>query len=76
VIPFVRYQWFDGGKKHELDARYYEVRDWELGVEWQPIPAFELTAQYTVSDRLTRDKAKPNNDQSGNLLRLQAQFNY
>jgi phosphate-selective porin len=76
VIPFVRYQKYDGGKKHEQDARYYEVRDWEVGVEWQPIPAFELTAEYTISDRLTRDGTKPNNDQSGNLLRLQAQFNY
>ncbi len=76
VTPFVRYQRYEGGKKHELDARYYDVKDWEFGVEWQPIPAFELTADYTMSDRLTRDAAKPNNDQSGNLLRLQVQFNY
>lgn len=76
VIPFIRYQRYDGGKKHEQDARYYEVRDWEIGAEWQLNPAVEFTAEYTISDRLTRDAAKPNNDQSGNLLRLQAQFNY
>jgi phosphate-selective porin len=76
TTPFVRYQKYDGGKKHEQDARYYEVRDWELGVEWQPVPAFELTAEYVISDRLTRDASKTNNDQSGNLVRLQAQFNY
>jgi phosphate-selective porin len=76
ITPFVRYQKFDGGKKQEQDARYYQLRDWEFGVEWQPFPAFELTAEYTISDRLTRDAAKPNNDQSGNLVRIQAQFNY
>jgi hypothetical protein len=32
-FPFVRYQMYDGGKKHELDARSYRVNDIEFGVE-------------------------------------------
>jgi phosphate-selective porin len=76
VQPFVRYQDYQGGKKMELDARRYEVHELELGVEWLPIPNFELTALYAISDRLTRDAARPTNDQAGRFLRLQAQFNY
>ena len=75
-MPFVRGHYFHGGKKHELDARSYRVREYEVGVEWQPVSAFELTAMYTISSRKLSDAAKPGNLQTGNLLRLQAQFNY
>lgn len=74
--PFVRYQFFDGGKKHELDARSYRVRDLEIGLEWQPHKNFELNATYTISSRRYEDRALPINRQSGNLLRLQLQINY
>jgi hypothetical protein len=76
LIPFARAQRFDGGKKAETDARSYQVRELELGAEWLPTPAFELTAMYTISRRRFEDAANPNNLQKGQLLRLQAQFNY
>jgi hypothetical protein len=76
VLPFVRYQFYDGGKKHELDARSYTVRDLEIGVEWQPWKAFEFVATYTMSNRRYEDHVKPQNDQEGNLLRLQFQVNF
>jgi hypothetical protein len=76
LIPFARAQYYKGGKKHELDARRYVVREYEAGVEWQPFSAFELVAMYTMSDRTFEDGAKVSNRQKGNLLRLQAQFNY
>lgn len=75
-IPFARAQYYQGGKKHELDARRYVVREYEAGIEWQPFSAFELVAMYTASDRTFEDGAKVSNRQKGNLLRLQAQFNY
>lgn len=31
-LPFVRYQYYNGGKKHEMDARSYLVWDWEVGM--------------------------------------------
>lgn len=74
--PFVRSQFYRGGRKIELDARSAVVREHELGVEWLPIPALELTAQYTISDRVSRDGAAPDARYKGRLLRLQAQFNY
>jgi hypothetical protein len=76
IIPFVRYQSYQGGKKHELDARSYDVKEAEIGIEWQPIKQFEFVAMYTISERRFEDSKKPVNIQEGNLLRLQVQFNY
>jgi hypothetical protein len=76
LTPFVRYQYFDGGKKHELDARSYEVSDLEIGLEWQPVKAMEINCTYTISDRTYEDAANRDNHQKGNLLRIQVQFNY
>ena len=71
LIPFVRYQKYDGGKKHELDARSYEVEELEIGAEWQPNKNFELVVMYTMSSRRYEDYANQNNYQRGNLLRIQ-----
>lgn len=76
IYPFAKFQYYDGGKKYEKDARSYVVRDYEIGVEWQPFKAFELTAEYVIADRTFEDSALPINRQQGNLLRLQAQFNF
>jgi Phosphate-selective porin O and P len=76
VIPFYRYQFYDGGKKQELDARSYVVSDHEIGVEYTPFSAVEITAMYVISSRRFEDFAKQDNLQTGNSLRLQLQFNY
>lgn len=76
IIPFGRYHYYQGGKKHELDARSYEVNELEIGVEWQPNKNFELVAMYTISERRFEDHKLSNNFQTGNLLRLQAQLNF
>ena len=76
VTPFVRAQTYRGGKKLETDARRYDVEEVEGGVEWLPIPAFELTASYVSSDRRFEDAATVGRQESGRFLRLQAQFNY
>lgn len=76
LIPFVKYQYYQGGKKHENDARRYIVKDFEIGAEWQPLENFEFVAIYTISDRTFEDSLLPTNHQKGNLLRLQAQLNF
>lgn len=76
LIPFVRYQYYDGGKKHELDARSYTVNELEFGAEWQVNKNFELVVNYTMSRRRFEDFAKQDNYQIGNLLRIQAQVNF
>lgn len=75
-IPFVRLHNYDGGKKHELDARSYRVRESEIGLEWQPTKNFELVTQYTLASRRAEDFVRQDNLQKGGLLRLQAQLNF
>jgi hypothetical protein len=76
MIPFVRVQHYEGGKKHELDARSYRVNETEIGVEWQPNKNFELVAMYTMSTRRSEDFKLQENLQSGSMVRLQAQVNF
>jgi Phosphate-selective porin O and P len=76
LIPFVRYQVYHGGKKHELDARSYDVQDLEIGAEWQMTKYFELVVMYTMSSRRFEDFVNQDNYQRGNLLRIQAQVNF
>ncbi len=75
-IPFTRVQYYSGGKKHELDARSYQVNETEIGAEWQFNKNFELVAMYTISTRRFEDFKNKENLQSGSLLRLQAQLNF
>jgi len=74
--PFVRLQYYDGGKKHELDARSYTVKDAEIGIEWHPLPNFEFLVEYTFSDRRYEDFENPINHQKGKLMRIQAQLKF
>lgn len=74
--PFSRVQQYHGGKKHELDARRYQVKEIETGLEWQLNKNFEFTASYVISKRRFEDSKLKNNLQSGNFLRLQAQLNF
>ncbi|MEO7363208.1 MAG: porin [Gemmatimonadaceae bacterium] len=77
VQPFVRWQYYAGGKKLELDARRYEVHELEGGIEWLPTSALELTVDYVRGNRVTADGASLLlNRQKGGFLRLQAQVNY
>lgn len=75
IYPFTRVQYYEGGKKHEKDARSYKVNELELGIEWLPVKEFELVVMYTISSRKYEDFVLRNNFQQGNLLRIQAQVN-
>ncbi|HNM26887.1 MAG TPA: porin, partial [Saprospiraceae bacterium] len=74
-MPFVRYQTYDGAKKHETDARMYAVQETEIGVEWQVNKNLELTLAYMISHRKYQD-LNTDYDERGQLLRVQVQANY
>lgn len=76
LFPFTRIQQYEGGKKHELDARSYNVKEMETGIEWQINKNFEFTTSYVLSERRFEDAKAKNNLQKGNFLRLQAQINF
>jgi hypothetical protein len=74
-IPYYRFQTYDGGKKQEVDARFYHVQEHELGIEWQVNKNMELTLAYVMSHRQYQNY-KSNYDESGHLLRIQVQASY
>jgi Phosphate-selective porin O and P len=76
VMPFLKMQYYDGGKKHERDAASYLVYETEIGAEWLLNKNLELTALYSIGDRTISNAANQLNRQHGNRLRLQAQFNF
>jgi hypothetical protein len=75
-LPYARAQRYDGGKKFETDARHHRVRELVAGVEWQPLPSVELTAEYLTGTRRFEDLEQPDNEQAGRVLRLQAQLSF
>jgi hypothetical protein len=72
--PYVRGSMYDGGKKQYANAPHYQIRELELGFEWQILKAFELVAAYMIAER-TSDKY-PYRLENGHVTRLQAQINY
>ena len=62
--------------KNAKIRKRYNVREFEIGGEWQVNKNFELVVNYTISNRQYEDFVKQDNYQTGNLLRIQAQVNF
>jgi hypothetical protein len=80
LYPYVRWQRYQGGKKAELDARAYDTKELEAGLEFLWVRAVEFTAAFVhgtrafaASDLPEANRMKP---QEANFVRLQVQFNY
>jgi phosphate-selective porin len=87
VIPFVKWQYFDGYSKAEDNSAQNKVNDWELGAEWQIAPEVELVAYYHHMNRsnLVTGGASGTTNPSGkddyarfkaDALRVQLQYNF
>jgi phosphate-selective porin/polyhydroxyalkanoate synthesis regulator phasin len=83
VIPFVKWQYFDGYNKAEVNAPRNKVNDWEIGAEWQIAPEVELVAQYHIMKRTNMTTGGAFNALEGSYrtfdaqaLRLQLQYNF
>jgi hypothetical protein len=75
-FPYARWQYYDGGKKNELDARYYLIKETEIGIQCAVLRGLTMTAAYMFGDRTFEDALVRENHQKGSTMRLQAQFNY
>lgn len=73
LLPFVKWQRYNGALKFQDNAPQDRVRDWEFGVEWQISPAVELT---TVYHMMNRTDIKHNGQYKADVLRFQVQWNY
>lgn len=74
LIPFVRGTLYQGGKKFVTNAPRYDVKELELGLECQLIPAAEVVFAYLFADR-TSDRY-PYNQERGQVTRVQVQVNF
>ncbi|WP_124553009.1 porin [Methylophilus methylotrophus] len=81
LIPFIKWQYFDGYNKAETNAPKNEVNDWEVGVEWQLAPEVEIMAEYHRMKRnnlVTGNRAGTLDYQSftADAIRVQVQYNF
>lgn len=81
LIPFVKWQYFDGYSKAETNAPENHVNDWEVGAEWQIAPEVELTAYYHKMKRsnLVTGATVGRKDYEtfdADALRVQLQYNF
>jgi len=74
LTPYVRGTLYEGGKKFETNTPRYDIREVEMGVEWQILKALEVTGAYLIADR-TSSRA-PYTQQRGHVTRIQVQVNY
>lgn len=92
LIPFVKWQYFDGYNKAETNSPENHVNDWELGVEWQLAPEVEIAMVYHRMNRTnlvtgnrvasaanTANNLPPREDYENfkaEALRVQLQYNF
>ena len=83
LIPFVKWQYYDGYNKAETNAPKNNVNDWEWGVEWQIAPEVELVGVYHHMKRTNMTTSGDFNAANGSYqtfnaeaLRVQLQYNF
>ena len=75
IMPYVRWQEYNGGKKNRTNSPFNVVRETEVGVEYQFNKALELTVAYSWMKR-TDTVTAPYAIHDGQLVRFQLQWNY
>ncbi|HSJ78008.1 MAG TPA: porin [Erythrobacter sp.] len=73
--PFARWQYYRGGFKGAINAPRLETEELEMGLEFLPTPALEITATYGFASRKEADERRLGQAE-GQILRVQAQWNY
>jgi hypothetical protein len=77
LIPFVRWNYFDGARKFGNNAPKLCINEVDLGFEWQWRKEVELQLQYTFSDERTNSSStSPTIVNGSQRVALQLQFNY
>ena len=73
LMPYVKWQTFDGAWKGANNAPRVSVEEVEAGVEWQMMKALELTVAYSNMDRTNTSNL---GQAKGDMIRTQLQWNY
>ena len=75
LVPYGRWQRYRGGWKGGTNAPRLETNELELGLEWQPWKALEITLAYARMKRAEADERRMGRA-TGDLIRTQVQWNY
>lgn len=75
IVPFLKYQRYNGGKKHETGAPSYRVKEIDLGIEWRMNQTLELVLAHSWGER-TIARSTGVSDEEGSRLRMQLQINF
>ena len=75
AIPYIRWQEYNGGKKHRTNSPFNVVRELEVGLEYQFSKALELTVAYAWMKR-TDTQTAPFSIRDGEVIRTQLQWNF
>ena len=73
LMPYVKWQTYDGAYKAATNAPRVSVEEVEAGVEWQMMKALELTVAYSNMDRTNTSNL---GQAKGDMIRTQLQWNY
>lgn len=82
LIPFVRWQHYDGGRKFATNAPGNQVDELGIGIRYIPYPELELTLMYTHGDRTNTTSSDKVNaadhyqNIKANYIGIQAQINF
>lgn len=77
VLPFVRWNYYDGARKFADNSPADFVNELDFGTEWAPLPELEVTLMYTHTFARTNTKVAPYDDTTGaNRIGLQVQWNF
>ena len=75
AIPYIRWQEYNGGKKHRTNSPFNVVRELEVGLEYQFSKSLELTVAYAWMKRTDTQNA-PYPIRDGEIIRTQLQFSF
>lgn len=73
LIPFVKWQTYDGAWKGAANAPRVNVEELDVGFEWQIMKPLEVVVTYTNMDRTNVSNL---GQASGDMIRTQLQWNY
>ncbi|MBN8248080.1 MAG: porin [Verrucomicrobia bacterium] len=78
VFPYVRWNYYAGGRKFGTNSPYEDVNEVDIGFEYAPWQALELSIQYTLTFRRTNTSKAPYDivAEGANRIEFQAQWNY
>lgn len=77
AYPFIRWQYYDGGRKFARDAPHVVLNEWDFGLEWAVLPELEFTAVYSFTPKRTNSNLYPYLEvQDGSRVGMQVQWNY